>query len=144
VSAKKALNEPRKSLSDRLASMSALAGGLKGSPPNSRRSSLLQPPNAPAPQLIPSTRSDSVHMRHGSSPSSSRAPSPSLSPSRPSSPLLVARMPSLSQSPNGNRLPVPNQRFMECNVEELKISEVAELLVEYRRLVEAVRNLGGF
>jgi len=33
---------------------------------------------------------------------------------------------------------------MECNVEELRISEVAELLREYRRMVEAVRTLGGY
>lgn len=32
----------------------------------------------------------------------------------------------------------PVQRFMECEVEDLKLGEVAELLREYRRLVQAL------
>ncbi|KAG6328482.1 hypothetical protein ID866_10607 [Astraeus odoratus] len=42
------------------------------------------------------------------------------------------------------RLPPPNRRFVECTEEDLRVSEVGELLREYQRLVEAVRSLGGF
>ena len=44
----------------------------------------------------------------------------------------------------GNRLPQPNRRFMECAEDDLKVSEVRDLLMEYRRLVEAVLSMGGF
>ncbi|KII87103.1 hypothetical protein PLICRDRAFT_42742 [Plicaturopsis crispa FD-325 SS-3] len=47
-------------------------------------------------------------------------------------------------SPVSFRLAPPHQRFMECAEEDLKISEVGELLREYRKLVEGVRNIGGF
>jgi hypothetical protein len=33
---------------------------------------------------------------------------------------------------------------MECAEEDLRVSEVGELLREYRRLVESVRAIGGF
>ncbi|KAK0205608.1 hypothetical protein DFS33DRAFT_1502657 [Desarmillaria ectypa] len=38
----------------------------------------------------------------------------------------------------------PNKRFLDCEVDDLKMSEVAELLKEYRRVVEGVRAIGGF
>ncbi|KAF8159896.1 hypothetical protein B0H34DRAFT_705261 [Crassisporium funariophilum] len=99
---------PRKSLSDRLASVSALAGH-KVSPPGSRRSSLLQPPQA-------------LNLPHSSgSPTSSRA----------SSPVQL-------------RLAPPKQRFIECTPDDLRLSEVGELLRDYRRLVEGIRAVGGF
>ncbi|KAF9218111.1 hypothetical protein BS17DRAFT_811817 [Gyrodon lividus] len=41
-------------------------------------------------------------------------------------------------------LPAPNRRFLECTEQDLRVSEVGELLQEYRRLVEAVRSIGGF
>ena len=44
----------------------------------------------------------------------------------------------------GLRIPPPVQRFLECSHDELRIGEVADLLKEYRRLVEAVRVVGGF
>lgn len=42
------------------------------------------------------------------------------------------------------RLAPPNQRFMECTPDDLKLSEIGELLREYRRLVNDVRSVGGF
>ncbi|KAK0460569.1 uncharacterized protein EV420DRAFT_1267738 [Desarmillaria tabescens] len=38
----------------------------------------------------------------------------------------------------------PNKRFLDCEVDDLKMSEIAELLKEYRRVVEGVRAIGGF
>ncbi|KAA1468993.1 hypothetical protein DENSPDRAFT_795350 [Dentipellis sp. KUC8613] len=103
----------RKSLTDRLASMPGLsrlstnaAAPTIGSPPASRRSSLL-------PAATGATRFDT--------PVSSRA-----------------------HSPVQGRLPPPSKRFMECTEDDLKVSEVAELLREYKRLVEGVRAIGGF
>ncbi|PPQ92317.1 hypothetical protein CVT25_008523 [Psilocybe cyanescens] len=97
----------RKSLSDRLASVSALAGRKGGSPPpESRRSSSLHPQPSTARPI---------------SPVSSRAASPI--------PL---------------RLPPPKQRFLDCTPDDLRLSEVGELLREYRRLVEGIRTVGGF
>jgi len=114
----------RKSLSDRLASMPGLgrlataqSGGILapqpmvGSPEPSRRSSLLYPGAQPT-----SNRFDT--------PSSSRAASPSPSPSL--------------------RIAPPNRRFLECTADDLRVSEVRELLREYRRVVEGVRLMGGF
>jgi hypothetical protein len=42
------------------------------------------------------------------------------------------------------RLPPPNRRFVECTEQDIRVSEVGELLREYQRLVEAVRSAGGF
>lgn len=42
------------------------------------------------------------------------------------------------------RLGPPIQRFVECSVGDLKLSEVGELLRDYRRLVKEVRAVGGF
>ncbi|TFK39557.1 hypothetical protein BDQ12DRAFT_682001 [Crucibulum laeve] len=88
---------PRKSLTDRLAHMSALAG-FKGGP------STLQP----------------GHYITGSPTSS-----------RPESPVSI-------------RMAPPIQRFVDCTVDDLKLSEVGELLRDYRRLVEGIRAVGGF
>ncbi|KAJ6614678.1 hypothetical protein B0H10DRAFT_2044325 [Mycena sp. CBHHK59/15] len=94
----------RKSLTDRLAHVSGLAG-FKGSPP-SRRSSLL--------------------------PTVTRFDTPVSS--RPSSPAVTM----------GMRLAPPNPRFMDCAPDDLRLAEVAELLRDYRRLVEGIRAVGGF
>ena len=40
--------------------------------------------------------------------------------------------------------PPQTRRFLECSADDLKIREVAELLREYRQLVEDVRMAGGF
>jgi hypothetical protein len=42
------------------------------------------------------------------------------------------------------RLAPPNARFLECAEDDVRVSEVGELLREYRRLVEGVRSVGGF
>ncbi|KAJ8516880.1 hypothetical protein ONZ45_g5866 [Pleurotus djamor] len=48
-------------------------------------------------------------------------------------------------SPAGSlRLAPPNERFMSCSDGDLKILEVAELLKDYRRLVNGIRAAGGF
>ncbi|KAG1722836.1 uncharacterized protein EDB91DRAFT_1174108 [Suillus paluster] len=51
---------------------------------------------------------------------------------------------SRAPSPISMRLPAPNKRFTECTEDDLKVSEVGELLREYKRLVEGVRAMGGF
>ncbi|KIY71262.1 hypothetical protein CYLTODRAFT_441359 [Cylindrobasidium torrendii FP15055 ss-10] len=38
----------------------------------------------------------------------------------------------------------PNKRFMECAPEDLRIAEIAELLKDYRRIVEGVKGIGAF
>ncbi|KAH9947014.1 hypothetical protein B0H21DRAFT_740607 [Amylocystis lapponica] len=109
----------RMSLSDRLASMpglSRLSGSsvrdeaaiARGSPPESRRSSLLLPMSAPQPNRF-------------DTPVSSRAPSP----------VTI-------------RISPPNPRFLTSTEDDIKVSEVGELLREYKRLAEAVRAMGGF
>ena len=42
------------------------------------------------------------------------------------------------------RLAAPNQRFLEAAADDLRLSEVKELLQEYRRVVEGLRAVGGF
>jgi len=109
------LQQPRKTLSDRLASMSALATStLKGSPPDSRGSS--------------------THVSHQRSKSAMSA----VSSSRPESPDGHATM------AQRLKLAPPKERFMECTVDELKLSEIGELLREYRRLADGIRAAGGF
>ena len=51
--------------------------------------------------------------------------------SRPTSPVLL-------------RIAPPNQRFLEAAVDDLRLSEVKELLREYKRVVEGMRAMGGF
>ncbi|KAF5362449.1 hypothetical protein D9756_002739 [Leucocoprinus leucothites] len=155
-------------------SVGALAG-VKDSPPDSRRSSLL-PLAAPVPTVSDTSSNhqqpSEQYMQHGTSPSSSRVASPSLPLSRSPSPLpsttvlpgssldapsaitkstlastaAPVRVPRLNVD-GGVRLPLPQptKRFIECaSVDELSIGEVRELLSEYRRLVEGVRELDGF
>ncbi|KAG1841241.1 hypothetical protein DFJ58DRAFT_77051 [Suillus subalutaceus] len=75
----------------------------------------VSPPITRSSLLLPS------HHNRTDSPTSSRAP-----------------------SPISIRLPAPNKRFMECAEDDLRVSEVGELLREYRRLVEGVRAMGAF
>ncbi|KDQ50153.1 hypothetical protein JAAARDRAFT_42332 [Jaapia argillacea MUCL 33604] len=120
----------RKSIADRLAQVPGLsrfghstAGSVpqdlphhhKGSPPPSRRSSLLPP---------------------GPSSLTNRFDSPV--PSRSASPAPFA------SAPITLRIAPPKQRFLECTEDDLRVSEVGELLREYKRLVEGVRALGVF
>ncbi|KAI0689506.1 hypothetical protein BC835DRAFT_1418481 [Cytidiella melzeri] len=51
---------------------------------------------------------------------------------------------SRAASPIAIRISPPNARFLECTEGDIKVSEVAELLREYKRMVEAVRAMGGF
>jgi len=50
----------------------------------------------------------------------------------------------LISSPLQLRLAPPKKRFIECTPDDLRLSEVGELLREYRRLVEGIRAVGGF
>jgi hypothetical protein len=67
-------------------------------------------------------------------------PSPEKQPSA----LQLETHSSHSRSTSPSKIPPPKQRFLECSSQDLRISEVDELLSEYRRMVEAVRALGGF
>ncbi|TFK67707.1 hypothetical protein BDN72DRAFT_842723 [Pluteus cervinus] len=69
----------------------------------------------------------------GSSRPSSPAPGSLLFPAH----SMIHPHPTLTLAP-------PNQHFLESSAGDLKISEVKELLKEYRRLVEGVRSVGGF
>lgn len=82
-----------------------------------------------------------MHISHQRSKSTT-----STVPSRPESPLGHASEPSTSliASSISLKLAPPNQRFMECTPDDLRLSEVGELLREYRRLVDEVRAAGGF
>ncbi|KIP01084.1 hypothetical protein PHLGIDRAFT_123687 [Phlebiopsis gigantea 11061_1 CR5-6] len=51
---------------------------------------------------------------------------------------------SRATSPVTIRISPPNQRFLECTEDDIKVSEVGELLREYKRMVEAVKVMGGF
>ncbi|KAI9062649.1 hypothetical protein FKP32DRAFT_1677169 [Trametes sanguinea] len=51
---------------------------------------------------------------------------------------------SRAQSPISIRISPPNNRFLTCTEDDIKVSEVGELLREYKRLVEAVKAMGGF
>jgi hypothetical protein len=65
--------------------------------------------------------------------------------SRPNSlmPMSMSR-PTTPQGGAWRIAPLPTRRFLECSADDLKIGEVAELLKEYRRLVEDVRMVGEF
>lgn len=51
---------------------------------------------------------------------------------------------SRAPSPAPMRIAPPVQRFLECSEEDLRLSEIKDLLREYRRVVEGMRALGGF
>ncbi|KAF8178203.1 hypothetical protein K438DRAFT_1908525 [Mycena galopus ATCC 62051] len=91
-------------------------------------------------KLNPKRKSLSDRLAHGSPPppqprllSSTRFDTPVSS--RPSSPAMIGI---------GLRLAPPNPRFLDCAADDLRLAEVAELLREYRRLVEGIRAVGGF
>ncbi|TFK51943.1 hypothetical protein OE88DRAFT_1488677 [Heliocybe sulcata] len=114
----------RKSLADRLAQVPGLS--RLGHGPEAESSSLASkvktspPPSRRSSLLVPGQ--SSVHNRFDT-PASSRPASP---------------------GPGSSRLAPPKQRFLECSADDLKISEVSELLRDYRRLVEGIRAVGGF
>jgi len=67
-------------------------------------------------------------------------------PSRPESPVGHVSEPSTGLTAPSISLKIapPKQRFMECTPDDLRLSEVGELLRDYRRLVDEVRAAGGF
>lgn len=107
----------RMSLSDRLANMSRLTRGSPSSHSHEAPIHHNSPPARPISLLAAS------HNRFDT-PVSSRTSSP---------------VPS-----NRSRMPPPHARFLDCEPDDLKVSEIPELLAEYRRLVEGVRAMGGF
>lgn len=42
------------------------------------------------------------------------------------------------------RIAPPHKRFMECSVDDLRVSEVGDLLIEYRRLAGGLKAMGAF
>jgi hypothetical protein len=129
----------RKSLSDRLASMPGLArlsGPQQAQPQVCTHFCVCRsfPPLIIATQGSPSpspSRPTSLHPPP-------RAPTPAVNrtdtplSSRPTSPVLLPR------------IPPPSQRFLEAAADDLRLSEVKELLREYKRVVEGLRAVGGF
>ncbi|KAI0358298.1 hypothetical protein OH77DRAFT_1260544 [Trametes cingulata] len=107
----------RKTLADRLASVPGLS-----------RLSQSAPGDAPKMSPSGSRRSSLMVPFHG--PSGSKVVESPES-SRPQSPIAI-------------RISPPNNRFLTCTEDDIKVSEVGELLREYKRLVEAVRAMGGF
>ncbi|KAH9992727.1 hypothetical protein BJV74DRAFT_950918 [Russula compacta] len=111
----------RKSLSDRLASMPGLAR-LSG-PQQAQQQPLVLGPSSPSrpPTLLPPPRAPTPAANHIETPLSSRP-----------------------TSPVPPRIAPPNQRFLEAAADDLRLSEVKELLREYKRVVEGLRAIGGF
>lgn len=87
----------------------------------------------------------SVFGRSSSSGGATSASMPTLtSTSLPEKPKEMQETHSVCETPPMEHLP-PVQRFLDVtNAEELKIGEVAELLNDYRRLAEALKNMGAF
>ncbi|KAJ7628718.1 hypothetical protein FB45DRAFT_43419 [Roridomyces roridus] len=56
----------------------------------------------------------------------------------------VSSRPSSPAMGGGLRLAPPNPRYMDCAADDLRLAEVAELLRDYRRLVDGIRAVGGF
>ncbi|KAI5124222.1 hypothetical protein M0805_005072 [Coniferiporia weirii] len=111
------VKKERMSITDRLAHMSRLT---KGSASHSQE---------------PSAHHDSPPAR--SSFLSTKDPTRFDTPlsSRASSPVLETRL---------SQIAPPNRRFLKCAADDLKMSEIPELLQEYRRLVESMRSMGAF
>ncbi|KAI8985598.1 hypothetical protein BD414DRAFT_59587 [Trametes punicea] len=108
----------RKSLADRLASVPGLS-----------RLSQSAPGDAPKMSPTSSRRSSLMVPPLGAAASRQQVESP---------------VSSRAQSPIAIRIAPPNKRFLSCTEDDIKVSEVGELLREYKRLVEAVRAMGGF
>ncbi|ESK85080.1 guanyl-nucleotide exchange factor [Moniliophthora roreri MCA 2997] len=122
-SAKDVAGAARKSLSDRLARVSS---GIMGTQSASASTGI----KAPSP---PASRRSSLLVNAPAN----RFDSPVTSPALTTHPLPLP-VPGL-------RLAPPNKRLLECtDADELRLKDVAELLKEYKRLVEGVRSVGGF
>ncbi|OCH86943.1 hypothetical protein OBBRIDRAFT_782382 [Obba rivulosa] len=120
---RKKLAAGRKSLTDRLASMPGLSR-LSQSAPQDQSKEAKQTHHSPPPSrrssmLLPPQIPTANHRTE--SPTSSRA----------ASPIAI-------------RISPPNARFLSATEDDIKVSEVGELLREYKRLVDAVSAMGGF
>jgi hypothetical protein len=109
----------RPSLQDRLANMSTLSRYSKSPPGGSLRKP--SPPPARRTSLLAANT-----FLPPAPPPDAQAFSPITSP--------IPRL----------QIPPPNLRFLECSVDDLRLSEVAELLADYRRVVAGMQALGGF
>ncbi|KAH8116246.1 hypothetical protein DFH11DRAFT_1506064 [Phellopilus nigrolimitatus] len=114
-SKQKAEKKERMSISDRLAHMSRLTKGVAH--------------EASTHQGSPPPRSSSLLLAR----EATRFDTPISS--RTSSPIPGARP---------SQIAPPNRRFLECTADDLKMSEIPELLQEYRRLVENMRSMDAF
>lgn len=126
----------RKSLSDRLASMPGL-GRLSG-PQQGQQQQLVRSGRVSRFSLLmtiiqaspsPSRQTSLLPPPRVPTPAATRVETP-LS-SRPTSPIIP-------------RIAPPNLRFLDAVADDLRLSEVKELLCEYRRVVEGLRAVGGF
>ncbi|KAI0630746.1 hypothetical protein C8Q77DRAFT_1063148 [Trametes polyzona] len=106
----------RKSLADRLASVPGLSRLSQSAPGDQPKVGMSPPASRRSSLMVPAHGA-----RQTESPTSSRA-----------------------QSPIAIRISPPNPRFMTCTEDDIKVSEVGELLREYKRMAEAVRAMGGF
>jgi len=43
-----------------------------------------------------------------------------------------------------NKISPPVQKFLDCSVDEFRVNDVPELLADYKRLANAIRDLGLF
>ncbi|KDN42763.1 hypothetical protein RSAG8_06517, partial [Rhizoctonia solani AG-8 WAC10335] len=111
----------RPSLQDRLANMSNL-GKFSKSPPGPGLRKLSPPPARRTSLLAP------VPLVPG--PSSATDPS--------------TFSPVGSNAPPRFLIPPPIPRFLECSVDDLRLSEVAELLADYKRVAAGMQAMGGF
>ncbi|KAG8733291.1 hypothetical protein FRC11_007406 [Ceratobasidium sp. 423] len=110
----------RLSLQDRLANMSNLSKFSKSPPgPGLRK---LSPPPARRTSLLTAAPF---------------APGPASATEPPTFSLA-------SSAPPRFQIPPANSRFLECSADDLRLSEVAELLADYKRIAAGMQAMGGF
>ncbi|CAE6479565.1 unnamed protein product [Rhizoctonia solani] len=110
----------RPSLQDRLANMSNL-GKFSKSPPG---------PGLRKPSPPPSRRTSLLTAAPFAPGPSSATEPPTFSP--------------VGSAPPRFLIPPANPRFLECSANDLKLSEVAELLADYKRIAAGMQAMGGF
>ncbi|TFY61073.1 hypothetical protein EVJ58_g4731 [Rhodofomes roseus] len=115
---RKFIGAGRMSLTDRLASMPGLSRLSQGAQNEAAKAS--PPGSRRSSLLLPATTTIPTTNRFDT-PISSRA----------ASPIAI-------------RVSPPNPHFLSCTEDDIKVSEVGELLREYKRLAEAIRAMGGF
>ncbi|CCM02617.1 uncharacterized protein FIBRA_04720 [Fibroporia radiculosa] len=129
----------RMSLTDRLANMPGLS---RLSQNQSHDGAKVRQTRPAAPRCVRADPAPPDLQQGPGSPSSRR--SSLLLPAGPAAPRFDSPASSRAASPIAIRISPPNPRFLACTEDDIRVSEVGELLREYKRLVEAVRAMGGF